>query len=149
MLFQTRQEFAVNIGGIRRGKIPRMRSGIFGLLLFVVLAQEGHPLVGSWHGTWGPTPTERHDVTFVMEWDGKNITGIINPGPDSAKFSRATLDPGNWGVHFEGDLKDQSGKLVRFVIDGKIEDVTNPRRSIVGTWVQGTEKGDFKIVRDN
>jgi hypothetical protein len=35
------------------------------------------------------------------------------------------------------------------VIDVKIEDVTNRRRSLVGTWTQGTTKGDFKASRDD
>ena len=126
-----------------------MHAITFSLFLFAALAQEGHPLVGSWHGTWGPTPTHRNDVTVVMDWDGKNITGLINPGPDSVTFSKATLDASNWGVHIEADAKDQSGNPVHFIIDGKIEDVTNPRRSIVGTWNHGAQKGDFKIIRDN
>src|SRR2546423_813849 len=95
-----------------------MHAITFGLFLFAALAQEGHPLVGSWHGTWGPTPTHRNDVTVVMDWDGKNITGLINPGPDSVKFSKATLDASNWGVHIEADAKDQSGNPVHFIIDG-------------------------------
>ena len=40
------------------------------------------PLTGTWTGDWGPATTQRNQVTFVMNWDGKNISGIINPGPD-------------------------------------------------------------------
>jgi hypothetical protein len=53
------------------------------------------------------------------------------------------------GVHFEADVKDKSGAVAHVVADGKIEDVTNARRSIVGTWTQGSVKGDFKVIRDN
>jgi hypothetical protein len=35
------------------------------------------------------------------------------------------------------------------VADGKIENLTNTRRSIAGTWTQGGVKGDFRITRDN
>ena len=119
------------------------------LLLFV---QEGHPLTGTWHGDWGPTPTHRNDVTLVLEWDGKNINGLINPGPESLKLSKATLEPSNdpkgWKVHFEADAKDHDGKPVHFVIDGKIENLTAIRRTIVGTWNHGSVKGDFKVTRD-
>jgi hypothetical protein len=73
-------------------------------------------------------------VTLVLEWDGKNISGIINPGPDSVKLQKATLDPSNWAVHFEGD---------GFVIDGKIQNLTSIRRSIAGTWSSGNPKGPF------
>ncbi len=117
-----------------------------------LLAQEGHPLVGTWHGDWGPTLTHRNDVTLVLDWDGKNITGLINPGPDSIKLQKATLepsnDPKNWVVHFEADAKDHEGKVVHFMIDGKIENLTAIRRSIVGTWNHGNVRGDFKVTRD-
>jgi hypothetical protein len=114
-----------------------------------LLAQEGHPLVGSWHGNLGTSAKDRTDVTFVLNYDGKNITGLINPGPDAAKVQNASLDAGTWGVHLEGDLKDRSGKSVHIVMDGKIEDVTSVRRAIVGTWTQGSAKGDFKVTRDD
>jgi len=122
--------------------------GLFLLLFF----QEGHPLVGTWHGDWGPTATHRNDVTLVLDWDGKNITGLINPGPESIKLSKAALepssDPKGWTVYFEADAKDHDGKPVRFMIDGKIENLTSIRRSIVGTWSHGNVKGDFKVTRD-
>src|SRR5580692_976083 len=74
-------------------------------------AQEGHPLVGAWHGTWGANDKDRNDVTVVMNWDGRQITGMINPGLDSMKLQKATLDPSNWSVHFEADTKDKSGAM--------------------------------------
>ncbi len=126
-----------------------MRYLISSLLLTalaaLVAAQEGHPLVGTWHGTWGPNAKDRTDVTLVLNWDGKDITGMINPGPDALKLQKAALEPSNWGVHLEADTK--TGTHV--VIDGNIQDVTNVRRTIVGTWTQGNVKGDFKLMRDN
>jgi hypothetical protein len=122
------------------------------IVLMPMFAQEGHPLTGTWHGDWGPTPTHRNDVTLVLDWDGKNITGLINPGPESIKLSKATLEPNNdpkkWLVHFEADAKDRDGNPVHFVIDGTIQNLTAIRRSIVGTWSHGSVKGDFKITRD-
>jgi hypothetical protein len=67
-------------------------------------AQQGHPLVGSWHGTWGPNAKDRNDVTVIFNWDGKSITGLVNPGLDVMKIENATLDPpfekrwGGWYV---------------------------------------------------
>ena len=112
-------------------------------LAIPIAAQEGHPLTGTWHGSWTTGPAQISDVTFVMNWDGKEITGIINPGFDSMPLQNARLDAG-WMVHFETVAKDGT----RVVIDGKIEDVTNARRKIVGTWTQGTVKADFKLTRD-
>ena len=122
--------------------------GILGAIVTLV-AQEGHPLVGTWHGTWGPNATERHDVTLVLEFDGKAITGIMNPGLDSARFDRITLEPSTWSVHFEATPKQAAGRAAPIVIDAKIEDVTSRRRSLTGTWTQGATKGDFKASRDD
>jgi hypothetical protein len=111
-------------------------------------AQEGHPLAGTWHGTWGPNATQRTDVTLVLDFDGKAITGMMNPGPDSIRFETIALDPATWSVHFEAKPKG-AAKSVPIVIDATIQDVTNRHRSLVGTFMQGTVKGDFKASRDD
>jgi hypothetical protein len=121
----------------------------FAAAAMTAAAQEGHPLVGTWHGSWSPNAKDRIDVTMVMDWDGKIISGLVNPGPDSSKFQRATLEPSNWTVRFEFPMKDRSGATVNVVVEGKIENITNVRRSITGTWTQGAAKGEFKIIRDN
>src|SRR5712691_10617818 len=61
-----------------------------------LLAQEGHPLVGTWHGEWHPAAGQRSPVVMFMKWDTKNITGVINPGPRSMALKTATLDPAQW-----------------------------------------------------
>ena len=112
------------------------------------LAQEGHPLVGTWYGDWGPSANQRNDVTLVMTWDGKNISGTINPGPDAVPFKVATLDSSNWTVHVEAEGKDPAGGTVRYMIDGKLENIGSYNRTLTGTWTQGPVKGDFKVTRD-
>src|SRR5580658_14752 len=75
----------------------RMRTiRVFAALVAACLglpAQQGHPLTGTWNGDWGASVTQRSQVTIVMNWDGKNVTGIINPGPDSAPLAAAFVDP--------------------------------------------------------
>ena len=111
-------------------------------------AQQGHPLTGTWNGDWGLSPTQRTQVTFVMNWDGKNVTGIMNPGPDSVPLSSVFVDVTNWNVRIEADARDASGKPVHVSAEGKLEDLGSYHRTITGTWHQGTAKGDFKITRD-
>ena len=118
------------------------------MLTGLTFAQEGHPLVGTWSGDWGPTPTHRNQVTIVMNWDGKNVTGIINPGPDVIPMKVATLDSTKWTVHIEADAKDQSGNPVRFIVDGKLDNILSYKRTLTGTWSHGNVKGDFKVTRD-
>ena len=110
-------------------------------------AQFGHPLKGTWTGDWGPTRDSRTHVVLEMNWDGKAITGNINPGPRAVAIQKAALDPATWGVHIEGDGRDAAGRTVHYTIDGKVENIGAYQRFITGTWTQGSVKGDFKVTR--
>jgi hypothetical protein len=111
-------------------------------------AQQGHPLTGTWSGDWGATPAQRTSVTFVMNWDGKNVTGVMNPGPDSIPIASVYVDYATWTVRIEADAKDGSGKPAHITAEGKLEDLASAHRIIRGTWQQGGSKGDFKLTRD-
>jgi hypothetical protein len=237
-------------------------------------AQEGHPLKGTWLGDWGPSKTDRNPIFIVMDWDGKQISGMINPGTDNIRLINPRVTPppprpagggrggggggggnrgggggaqggaqgaaapggaaagaaapagqggggarggqgggaaagagqgggggrggqqaagagggapaagagagqgggGNrggqgggaaagggapaaaaapqvppppqdWIVQFEADAKDRSGNTIRYIVEGKIENVGLYNRSIVGTWSHGNVKGDFRVQR--
>lgn len=57
-----------------------------------VVAQEGHPLKGTWYGDFGSTPAgPRRDLTVVMNWDGTTISGTVNPGKTAVPIKTATL----------------------------------------------------------
>jgi hypothetical protein len=111
------------------------------------VAQEGHPLKGSWMGTWGPSQSHANEVLIVLNWNGKSITGMLNPGTDNMPVKNATLNPVGWVVRFEADGKDRAGSLVTYVVEGKIENLGLPNRSITGTWKSQKESGPFKISR--
>ena len=116
-------------------------------------AQEGHPLVGSWHGDWGTSAAGRQDLTVVFDYtpDGADVTGIANPGYDHATLQNIQLTipkPADWSVRFEVELKDKSGKATRYVAEGKLDKIGSDRRTLTGTWSAGTTKGDFKLTRD-
>jgi hypothetical protein len=126
------------------------------LMVFAValsaFAQEGYPLNGTWSGDWGISAKEqdRNHTTLIMSWDGKKISGLVDPGPDSAQFKVATLDSSKWTVRLEYDLKDKSGKLVPFIVDAKLQNAASRKdRMLVGTFTHGSVKGDFKVKMDN
>ncbi|HEY7449600.1 MAG TPA: hypothetical protein VH702_15705 [Vicinamibacterales bacterium] len=133
-----------------------IRAGVTGLVTLTAIAalqvaaaaQFGHPLKGSWSGDWGPSKEKRTRVLLELHWDGKEVTGTINPGPNAVPLKRATLDVATWMVRFEADSKDASGKVVPYVIDGKLENLGAYYRFITGTWTQGGVKGDFRITRN-
>jgi hypothetical protein len=110
-------------------------------------AQFGHPLKGTWLGDWGQNKNNRTHILLEIHWDGKALAGTINPGPNGVKLQKATVDPDTWTVHLEGDGKDSSGATVRYVIDGKLENLGAYQRFITGTWMEGSKKGDFKVTR--
>lgn len=137
------------------------------------IAQEGHPLTGTWYGDFGMTRNQRHDLTVVLKWDGSNTTGFVNPGPNSVPIKTARLavklgNPGSRGqqaqggqpaqaavpatpptfsVHFEVDAKNKAGGIDRFIFEGKIENPVAGNRTIVGTWTCGNATGDFRLRR--
>jgi hypothetical protein len=113
-----------------------------------LLAQEGHPLTGTWHGDYGTSSAKRTPIVFLMHWDSKKVEGKVNPGANSVPLKVATLDASKWAVHIEADVKDSAGKPMPMVFDGKLDNIGSYNRTITGTWTSGAQKGDFKLTRD-
>ncbi|HYS26732.1 MAG TPA: hypothetical protein VEP46_14065 [Vicinamibacterales bacterium] len=123
-------------------RLPVLRVLMFAAWMLAsvnALAQYGHPLKGSWSGDWGPTKAQRTRVLLQMQWDGKAVTGAINPGPNAVPLTRASLDPDTWQVHLEAN---------GIVIDGRLENIGSAHRVLSGTWTQAGAKGDVRLVRN-
>jgi hypothetical protein len=125
-----------------------MAIGIVALTAVIGAAQYGHPLKGQWSGDWGPNKTTRHRLLLDLNWDGKAITGTINPGPNAVPLQKASVDPSTWNVRFEAEGKGPAGAIVRYLVEGKLENLGSYRRVLVGTWTQGAERGDFRLTRN-
>ena len=68
-------------------------------------AQFGHPLDGQWSGDWGPRDKPNR-LLLNLDWDGKAISGVINPGPTAATIRKVSIDyadPAAWVVKMEAD----------------------------------------------
>ena len=111
------------------------------------LAQEGHPLKGSWIGVWEDNDTHDEFVVVILDWNGREITGTINPGTDNIRLTAATLNPEDWSVRLVADTEDASGRAVDYIIEGTIDELELPSRSIKGTWRNGSDRGNFEIRR--
>src|SRR5688572_32211110 len=106
---RTMQRTPALTGCARPGGLHKMRSLILGLVFSLaalaggtsLAAQEGHPLKGSWIGTWEGNKAQGNDVLVILNWDGKAITGVINPGTDNMEIKNATLNPDGWQVHLD------------------------------------------------
>ena len=132
---------------------PRARTWLLTLAALmlsaiVASAQYGHPLKGTWSGDWGPNDKVRHRLLLELNWDGKTITGTINPGPNAVRIQKASLDPASWAVRFEAEGKTAAGATVSYLIEGQIENLGAYRRVLSGTWYQGSERGDFRLTRN-
>ncbi len=102
----------------------------------------GDHLTGTWVGDWGPSPSDRNQVTVDLKWDGKMLSGTVNPGPNGVALQKSTYDAKTKAVHFEADAKGHGGDTVHYLIDGKVEGNT-----MTGSWSHDTVKGDFKITK--
>src|SRR5207253_67316 len=111
------------LSSLRRRPLALLGAAMVVAFLVPIVAQEGFPLKGSWIGTWTGNTVHGDDVLMVLSWDGKNISGVINPGTDNMKVDKASLDPAGWKVHLETDGKDKAGAAVHYVIDGALQKV--------------------------
>lgn len=102
-------------------------------------AQEGHPLSGTWSGERASASGDKVRLTLVMEWNGKQVTGTINPGPDAVPLERVTVDYDKWTVRIEA-------KGITF--NGKLEDLGSWHRTLSGQWATGPTLTVVKFRRD-
>jgi hypothetical protein len=99
-------------------------------------------LTGTWAGDWGPSASDRNQVTVELKWDGKTLTGTVNPGANAVVLKNSTFDPKTGAIHMEADTKNRRGNDIHYVIDGKVENGT-----MTGSWNHDNRKGDFKITK--
>jgi hypothetical protein len=125
----------------------RLKICLVGLLLAVLAGparaawtQSADPLTGTWKGDWGPSPTDRNAVTLELKWDGKTLSGTINPGPDAIEIENAAFDPKTRKIHLEANL---AARNRRYVVDGAVE-----TDKMSGTWNHPRRKGDFQLTRE-
>jgi hypothetical protein len=114
------------------------------LLMVVSAFAQGDPLSGTWTGDWGPSPGDRNDVTLVLKWDGKALTGNVTAGTNVTApipLSKTTFDPKTGAIHMEADAMSR-GRAVHYVIDGKVE-----KNTMTGSWNHDNRKGDFKLTK--
>jgi hypothetical protein len=117
---------------------------------YVAQAQFGHPLKGQWSGQWGPANNSTR-LLLDLHWDGKEITGVINPGAEAATVKSVTFDysdPSAWGVKLTAEGKDKAGKPVQITVEGKLENIGAYARLFHGTWNEGGKKGEFTVTRN-
>jgi alkyl hydroperoxide reductase subunit AhpC len=82
--------------------------------------------------------TDTHFVHLAWRRDHADLKNLVVEFPK----------PTDWNVKFEVDLKDRTGKVTHYLADGKLDQIGYDQRTLSGTWMAGTTKGDFKLTRD-
>ena len=126
-------------------RLPAQCTAVLSCLLLTVAAwaQEGFPLDGTWRGEWG-SGGGKSAVVIVMKWDGTNVNGMINPGPNMVRFSGPVLEPSDWTVRIEAQSRD--GQAI--AIDAKLADIGSYNRTLTGTWTQAGVEHPLTLARE-
>jgi hypothetical protein len=168
--FEHERDVEIKPGGSQLGMLPRGRQQAMrkaaGMALAIAvlaggpiplgpreagrdaLAQEGHPLSGTWTGDWEVGEGQRTHLTLVMSWDGKAVAGLVNPGPEAIPLTRVAVDWATWTLRIDGEQQRGDGKAVTMAAEGRLEDIGSPRRRIVGTWTQAEVTGPVTLTRE-
>lgn len=110
-------------------------------------AQVGHPAKGSWLGYWGTGDDDRNRMLLVLDWENRDLSGLINPGRNSAVVERATIDYDTWTMTIEATMPVADGGAAPFVATGKLENLGSwVNRRYSGTYTHGDERGTFVLV---
>jgi hypothetical protein len=99
------------------------------------------PVSGLWIGDWGPTPSHRNSITVSLRWNGTTLAGAVNPGPHALEFTESSFDVHTRIVHLE-IVTVSRGREIHYVIDGTVE-----RGTLIGTWYNEDNKGNFRLIR--
>jgi len=108
----------------------------------VASSNAADPLSGTWSGDWGPSASDRNPVTVELKYDGKTLSGTVNPGANAVSLKNCTFDEKTGTIHMEADTKSRRGTDIHYVIDGKVDNGT-----MSGSWNHDNRKGDFKITK--
>ena len=108
------------------------------------MAQEGFPLDGTWRGETTAQDGSHRTIVLVMQWDGKQISGTINPGPNGVDFTSGKLNPDGW--KFTLETQNPQGAAIQF--NGAISDLGKYDRVLAGKWTEGGSTIDVRFVRE-
>ena len=106
-------------------------------------AQEGHPYEGTWRGTIGEGANAK-PVVMIIDYDGEQLNGMIDPGRNSYRFENATHDAPNWKIDVA--TENRAGESIAFT--AVMHEIGSVNRYMEGTWTQDGQELPFKITRE-
>src|ERR671925_2299644 len=103
-----------------------MRSTVMSFSLMLCFSIAGFlfaidTISGTWTGEWGPNQYERSRVVAELKYDGKAVTGTIDPGTTPVTISKGTFNEKTGTIHLEADGRGRGSSRNHYVIDGKLD----------------------------
>jgi hypothetical protein len=135
-------------------------AGIVAIIAMVMpaFAQYGYPLKGTFSGDWWTQKGKENHLLIEFNYEGDKdlVTGTYSPGPDGVALQKLVVTPPNpavvteglkpWVIRFEVDAKDDAGKPVHMVFDGKLANIGAFNKHLDGTVTVNGQKGEFKMI---
>ena len=123
--------------------LTRLLACVMAIAVSAALAQEGHPLTGSWSGNRN-VDGKNARVLMVMELArDQTISGYVLEQGKRVPLEAVTLDPATWAVSFSLGASEGGP---RYKVEAGFEDMGSAtNRRLVGTWSNGTDSGDFSV----
>jgi len=114
--------------------------------VFPALAQEGHPLDGTWSGD-RIVDGEKVRVLMIMRLlPDQRIEGTIIEKGVRLPLQDVTLDPADWSVSLTVMGVGRDGEEIHYSMHGLIGNLGSARnRSIAGQWEGNNAGGDFSL----
>jgi TRAP-type C4-dicarboxylate transport system substrate-binding protein len=104
------------------------------------------PVSGPWTGDWGTTAADRSPFRLDLKWDGKAVTGVLQPltpQRPAAGLRNSTFNPATGMLRLEIEVAGLRGApSVRHILEGKVAD-----GAVTGVWNPGASRGDFKLKK--
>jgi hypothetical protein len=113
-----------------------------------ILAQHGHPIVGTWSGFLNRMEGQPLRALFTFEFSvDQIISGSLIVNGRRYLIENAMLDPDDWRVEITASGQNRSGATLTWKLQGNFEKLDSPtERTIAGSWQEGENSGDFRIV---
>jgi hypothetical protein len=119
-------------------------AALLAVVSTVAGAQEGFPLDGTWRAQVVGSDGAERTLVLILQWDGQQVGGTINPGPGGVDFTGGMLEPEGW--KFRLAAKDAGGREIR--LEGVIADLGKYHRAIEGQWTEGGKSQAVRFVRE-
>lgn len=113
------------------------------LALPAALAQEGHPLTGSWSGNRSVDGKNSRILLVVELARDQTLSGYVLEQGKRVPLESVQVDPATWAVNFALGASEGGP---RYTVQASFDDMGSATsRKLLGSWSDGKASGDFSV----